>query len=446
MSNIFNKLAADRSLAALTSTAALIPVAGQGAPVAAAVFASEEDAKKKSAPAITDDAVQRTVNAEGRAEVLVDEHGLPVRGASVLLDSVFSQSSRMETGLWDLADALGLPGITVATPEESTIHDLVGKQFAAVQKKLKSVVPEGDTLRTPEAAADLVFSEMAATLPGVSSWTLSHRHVDAVLRTSRVGGKALETTTEYRKLVTASPRNIAPLLRYAPNAVLFGFWAAALPTGSKLARSVTSSVTGYGASRVAEGSTKSTPLPITSHAEVKMTESGLSAEFTPKTPSDKKLRPSSHGYGSVPSLGGHAVTCSDIISDASVSVGHLRRLFAASPLTSEQSEAALAALVGLGVLGRALVLESGFYRSGCELVYTSHTWTTAANGSQTSLDLPTTSADLIDDVREAVSVAQELGVFGTAEDRITVDLSPAFLKLACMSYIEQILKRDAEGE
>lgn len=445
MSNIFTELAADRSLAAITSTASMIPVAGPGAPVAAAVFAPEEKGPFKGGPAITEDAVQRTVNSEGRAEVLVDGSGLPVRGSSVLLDSVFSQSSRMETALWDYADFLGLPGITMATPAESETRDLVETQFSAVKKALGAVIPDDDTLRTPEAAADMVAAELAATLPGVSSWTLSHRHVDAVLRTARLGGKALETTAEYRKLVSASPRNIAPLLRYAPNAVIFGFWAAALPTGSKLARSVTSSVTGYGASRVLEGSTKSTPLPVTSHAEVKMTKEGLAAKFTPKAPAEK-LRPSSHGYGAVPSFGGHAVTCSDIISDSAVSVGHMRRLFAASPLNREQSEAALAAMIGLGVLGRALVLESGFYRSGCELVYTSHTWSQAANGGQRDLDIPASSEDLIDDVRDAVAAAQALGAFGTAEDRLNVDISPTFHKLACMSYIEQVLKRDAEGE
>lgn len=443
--NLFDKLTADKHLAAITSVSEMEPVTGPGSPVAAAVFAAESS-KDPSSPAITENAVQRRVTDAG-AEVVVDADGLPVRGSSVLIDSVFSQASRMESALWSHADYLGLPGIVFTTPSREDVESAVlGDKgaYATVQKSLKidpSGLPEA---RTAQAAADLVYAELASITPEVSSWTLSHRGVDGMIRSSVLpDGSSVMDHPRYQALISASQRNIAPLLELSPNAALFGFWAAALPSGSKLSRSVAATVTGYDAVRVQEGTTKTSPVPMSAHIEVKDIDDADSLQLKPKP----KTRPSNHGLGSVPSLGGHAVSCSTIISTASVSVGHLRRLLTASSLTPEQSSAALSALVGLGILGRTLVLEDGFYRSGCDLVDTRSLWSVVSRGGSSVIDsVPESSEDLLGEVKAAIEAAQKLGAFGTVEDRIEVTYSPSVLKMTAMSFCEQVLKGDEKEE
>lgn len=425
----------------LSATAELTPTAGEGAPVAPPTFAAGKGpGSHPGGPAITENTIQRFVDSSGIPQVRrAPTTGAPLLGSSVLMDSVFSQSTRGESALWNLRDELDLPGIVFNKPEDSDIEEAVSKQYDKVTGGKSKTTP----VQNPDAAVKLVAEEMKAVIPSMSSWTLSHRHVDGVIRSAVTdGGKTIwhDGGELYDRLVAAGPQALIDLLHLSPNSVLFGFWASSLPVRHRLARSFTSTVTGYGAHRMAGGALKATPFDISSHLEI--SDSG-EVKYTAK-PNDKR-RPSNWGLGAVPAGGSNLVTCDSIIGDAAVAVGQLRRILHNSNLTDEQSDKAAVALTGLGMLAHNLVLEDGFYRSGCDLVDQRTTWRSVHRGRTEQFNVPDTGT-LIEVVREALADARSVNALGSASDRVTLDLGPTMLEAVVASYIEQMVKKAEAGD
>lgn len=421
----------------IAATSDMIPTAGEGTPVAPAVFAKGDN--HPGGPAITRDAAQRYVNDAGEGVVRRDDSGAPILGNTVMIDSVFSQNTHNETHLWELRapEYLDLPGIIFNTPVRADIEASVAKHYPKIAAKSSSKV------QTVESATEMIVGELETVVPTMSSWTLAHRHVDGAIRSSvDADGNTLwhDGGEVYTRLQNASPSHLSDLLKFSPNAVLFGFWAAAMPVRHRLARNINSTVTGYGATRLTGGSVKSTPIDISSHLEI-----DTKGAVTYKEKSDEKKRPSTWGLGAVPSTGTHLVTCDTIIADTYVSVAQLRRVLRSSDLTDEQADAATVALASLGILAHTMTLESGFYRSGCDLVDRSTTWRSVHRGGDTILDIPMDSAALIPVVREALGDARALGVIGTSTESITVDMGQTMLDAVVCSSIEQLVKR-SEGE
>ena len=433
---------------ALSGTSDLVPTTGEGSPISPATFAATKDGPFKGGPAITDNVPQRTVDPEtGLATVLRDPMtNAPITGTSAPVDTVFAQSTRGENNLWDLAapDKLDLPGITFNVPDEGTIS-------AAVKKNYNSVIGSKNAtpVQTLEAATEIVTNELKAIVPTMSSWTLSHRHVDGVIRSATdADGNVIwhDGGDVYNKLAAAGPRNLRDLLLFSPNSVLFGYWASTLPIRHRLARNFSSTVTGYGARRLLGGSTKSTPFDISSHLEVN--ESG-NVSYKGKGTVAEKLRPSNWGLGAVPTSGAtNQIVCDSIIGDVTVSTAQLRRVLHGSvDLSDEQADSATIALTALGLLAHTLILENGFYRSGCDLIDRSTVWRALNRGGATDLiELPTTSAELIPVVREALDSARKVGAFGSADNRIAVDMGPTMLNAVAASYLEQLVKKAEAGE
>ncbi|WP_291473970.1 type I-U CRISPR-associated protein Cas7 [Corynebacterium sp.] len=430
----------------LSGTSDLIPTTGEGSPVSPATFAAAKDGSFKGGPAITDNIPQRIVDpATGLATVLRDPAtNAPITGTSAPVDTVFAQSTRGENSLWDLADVLDLPGITFNTPAKETIDDAVKKNYTSVIGK-KTATP----VQTLEAATRIVTDEIEAIVPTMSSWTLSHRHVDGVIRSATdADGNVIwhDGGEVYNKLAAAGPRNLRGLLFFSPNSILFGYWASTLPIRHRLARNFTSTVTGYGARRLLGGSTKATPFDISSRLEVR--DTGDVRYLDGKTISEK-LRPSNWGLGAVPTSGAtNQIVCDTIIGDAAVATAQLRRVLRGSTdLTDEQADAATVALTALGLLAHILILENGFYRSGCDLIDRSTVWHSLNRGGASEvIDLPATSAEMIPVVKEALDAARSVDAFGSATDRIAVDMGPTMLNAVAASYLEQLVKKAEAGE
>lgn len=430
-----------RNSVTLSATADLTPTAGEGAPIAPPTFASGSGpGSHPGGPAITENTIQRFVDDEGTPQVRRDlSTGAPLLGNSVLVDTVFSQSTRGESALWNLRDKLDLPGIVFNTPEDSAIEEAVAKQYGKVAGGKNKTTP----VQNPEAAVKLITNEMKAVIPSMSSWTLAHRHVDGVIRSASTdGGKTVwhDGGELYDRLVAAGPQALLDLLHLSPNSVLFGFWASSMPVRHRLARSFTSTVTGYGAHRMTGGALKATPFDITSHLEI--SDAG-DVKYTEKP--NEKRRPSNWGLGAVPASGSNLVTCDAIIGDAAVTVGQLRRVLHNSDLTDDQADKATIALTGLGMLAHNLVLEDGFYRSGCDLVDQRTTWRSIHRGRTEQFNVPDTQ-ELIGVVRESLDAARSVDAFGSASDRIKLDLGPTMLEAVVASYIEQMVKNVEEGD
>ena len=431
-------LTSDRSILALTSVSDLIPIGGEGTQFCPPTFAESKDNAFPEGIAMTENTPQLAYDSDaGTTRVITDERGIAVPGTSVIVDTVGSQATRAETALWNLRDELDLPGIVFRVPEKGRIR-------SAVDAKLKGDKTAAARI-TPSVAAEAIARVVAAETPNLSSWTTPHRHVDGLIRLGEQNGKTVwrDDNDLYRRIIASGPGNLGELLRLSPNSVLFGFWGSiGMPIRYRLARSFTQEVTGYGAQKIYLPATKSTPFEFNN--DVLSNDKGEVKGVAKSTGPWKK--PSELGLGSVPAGRANAATCTSIIGRGDVSLAHLRNVLRRDKgLTAEQQTAALDALVALAVLGRVLVLEDGFYRSGCTLVDRDTSWTAQARGrGAVKVDLPQDVDTALELAQEAFAHAAGVGAWGTAADREELDISDRVLGVTVTSYIEQMTKEKAE--
>lgn len=429
--NDLTELATSPRIAGIVSTAPMTPLSGPGTPILPSTFI---DGKL----GITPSAVHRTFDpATGTAALATDADGAPRHSASVVIDSVPAEASRTESALWELRDELSLPGIVVSGASDTVADAAFNKAWAAKTKNATVALPDVDEVR------ELVHRELASTGDRVSSWTLPHRHVDNNIRQAYDPARGVPVWTPstaveslYARITSAGPRNLRDLLRLSPNSVLWGYWLSSGAVAQhKLARSMSSEIVGHGASKHVTGAIKGTPWIASSNV---LTDASGGLKIGKE---DKKFaKPSTLGLGSVP-VGlekSRLVTCEDILSTAQVSASHLRRVLSTGGLVGEGLDAAVTALTALALLGRTLVLEDTFIRSECDLIPTAKVWTamTVDAGVET-LDVPTTSRELLPVVKDAVTRAQELDVFGT--ERTHVELDDRMYTIYATSYILRLI-------
>lgn len=442
------KLANDRDAAALLNDIVFEPTTGVGSPISPVTYAASapRGRQHEAGPAFTDYTVIRTAGPDGFHQVVVSDDG-PTIGSSVIIDSIGSQARRDQNALWAQRDILNLPGICLdAASEES--QKLVEQVF---MEQLKAIKGADKAALENRAMAYLPNFLETYKNGDPSSWTFPHGHADAWLRTAidpQTGKPVWAGGDLYEKIISAGPTNVTPLMLLSPNSLLYGFWLSiGTPIAHKQARSISSEIIGYRAKRMWRSATKGSPYQTSNRSQITVDQAtgtinlkdGLAAK-----PVDKQS-PSNAGFGMIPtSWTDKAVACVDVLGTSTVSFAGLRSAVAQdSSLDQEKRDAIVAALVALGIYGRALTATDGFLRSGCDLLEVSNTWGIRRRGNSGAqkIEIPKSTSDLLPVVNETLDHARNLGVFGSAEDRIYLTPSREGIALTAQALFAQSLAK-----
>jgi CRISPR-associated protein Csb1 len=365
----------------------LDPLGGAGAPVKPAVYAGGQYQLDQRWVAEGDDV--RSVQA-------------------IVIDNVPSQANRLEAALMRLAGPVGLPQF---------ILDLSDCQH------LPPHIPSS-----------------------LSSFQFPHRNADAYLRDSLLDGVPFLKSAVGAAVFAATPARADDLVRYMPQALLFGFWQSHLGkkgAQTKLARAWTSEIVGFepGSTDTRRLGVKGDPLNLSIDQAVSFDSDDLRewelVEGKTKAGSKSKDSLAEVGHGQVPVTGPDAplgaVSFRRIEQLATVSFAQLRNVHASTP---EASSAMRALLVAMGVLAHAAAFGSGFtLRSGADLVRTGSIWTWKGEVSDDDIDVPTvTEAKSLfsDAVAQAEAAGLPVGDWGG--DPIELKPNAALSKVLAQTF------------
>lgn len=248
----------------------------------------------------------------------------------------------------------------------------------------------------------------------VSSLRFPHRNADAYLRDSQLDGVDFRKTDVGRAVFDATADSADALMRWFPQALLFGFWQSHLGkkgSQAKLARSWVSEIVGLNpaAKEVRTLGVKGDPLNLSAPGSVVYDENAAESwELVDKG----KKNLSDIGHGQVPFSDDDAalsgVSFEEIVQRSSVSFASLRRVH-----TSMGSGYARAVLVALGLVAHLGAFGRSFsLRSGAELRPVSSTWTwLGASGDEDldPLDPEEATALFLDVVRAAREAGAPVG-------------------------------------
>lgn len=324
-----------------TITTALAPLGGVGTPIAPPTYDGGQHAVSRGTPILT---------PTGQVDTHAD--GTPRRGDAVVVNSVAAEahavSAAMRAGIERITGQRA-PGIYVDAAAVS------GERIDAAAEAAARSSDNRTGLTDEEVAAEL---RMALDDLDISTWTASHRHADALIR-SAIGesGKQVwggDPLGEVLRSLRAEDGDT--LVRTLPNAAALGFWLSARsPRRHRLARSLTGQVIGYGVSAHRTGYGKSDALgAVPNTAKVAVDGEGFHY--------GKGDKPSVAGFGTLthePET--TAFTAETILRTATVSV----RAMHAQITASDESLAMLADLSLMAALDSA---DGAFYRSGTDLI------------------------------------------------------------------------------
>ncbi len=345
-----------KNYAAITYVGDMVPTAGRGAPIAPPTYIANSDgsvfARSEAQPVPTPESSYREFAKD-------PDSGALVLRPSVVVNSQGAEATRIETAIIENEDLLGvkLPGIFL--DHEKTSDEKLLEVATNALKKWKEPAPYDAKFLAEMLRDDLRQAE-------ASTWVASHRHADAYIRHSEIGGKQIwaDPDSEVYKIITNASADRADLLfRYFPNSALFGFWLSSVaPRRHKLARSLSSVMTGYDAHDIAYGATKGDVLGgIASEAKLQLDEKTLELR------EGGKRSPSEFGLGLVPNAPTtKAFSCGSILRQSSVSLSNLRHLKV--PGNREASRLIADVLAWLGIFGLLVTQDDNFLRSGCDLV------------------------------------------------------------------------------
>lgn len=402
-----------------------VPAEGHGASISPATYAGDEKAGRPAGAAWTESTPMRTLDAEGN--IVLGESK-----SSVIIDSQASQTTRAENSLWELRDELSLPGIVVSEPETDVLKDVFEAAFARAVKAGKiSANYDKETLMA-DYLTRLNFKSSS-----ISSWTLPHRHIDGLIRiatTDSSGNTSKEVWKEkgelYNKLISASPQQLKTLMTLSPNSLLYGFWlSSGAPLLHKVARSYSYDISGYGANKISYGSTKMSTLPTDASLRYVENKEGELVE------GNSGKRASEMLLGSVPSFSTKNVTAESILGSGAITSGALwANVNKDSSVGMEQKEAAFDALMHLGILGSMATLQQWDLRSGTSLIPEHTFFTEITPQGQKSLDFGTFDEFKLETLG-AIQRAQELEIFGTAEDREVVYAGKSLATVSASAFL-----------
>lgn len=366
---------ADESAAGgIVITRQLEPLAGPGAPVKPAVY---EGGRYQ---------LDKRWFGEGEKQGIVDV---------VVIDSVPSEANHLEAALLARREELGLPEIRL----------------------------------------DLSGMNLPAHLPkSISSFQFPHRNADAYLRDSDLEGVKFPQTELGRSIFEATALDPAALLKWMPQALLYGFWQSHLGKKrqqTKLARSWTSEVVGYSPASLDTKikATKGDPLNLTISEAIKFGEHGADdlLDWSIGTQAKKGNKSgdsmSELGHGQVVDDKNPAgISFDRIVQQATGSIAGLRRIHADSP---DGSAAARALLLAIGLLAHVNAFGRPFsLRSGCDLRCVTETWRWLGEETDEEAD-PLDSHAAAELVSECAQRAQRLGLpVGTDWPTTPLELKP----------------------
>ncbi|MGH9153228.1 MAG: type I-G CRISPR-associated RAMP protein Csb1/Cas7g [Acidimicrobiales bacterium] len=281
--------------------------------------------------------------------------------------------------------------------------------------------PRRRGLGLPSLVLDLSGFTLPEHLPAsISVFRFAHRHADAYLRDAELDGAKFLTTPIGRALVQGTDVNAGPLLQWAPQSLLYGFWQSHLGkkgSQAKLARSWVSEIIGWEPATL-ETTTlgvKGDPLNLSTSDKVLYDENdptgwtlaeGEKKAAAAKGKKQEKL--SEIGHGQVPTESGLAPLSFRRISQrATVSFAGLRRLHFG---TADRNAAGRAVLVALGLVAHTAAFGRSFsLRSGCDLRAVSQAWTWLGSASDEAVD-PVSPAGARALFAEVVAAAEAAGL------------------------------------
>lgn len=352
-----------KDLAAITYVGDLIPTSGRGTPIAPPTYISPQ----KNGPAEFARAEKHPVPVSAAESDYFEFAKDPKTGAlilspAVVVNSLGAEATRIESAIIENEKLLGvkLPGIFLDHKKSS---DKLLLDIA--DKTIKNT--KGKTQYTAELLAATLRDDLVQA--NSSTWTTAHRHADTYIRHSVIDGKQIwsDPASDVYKIIASASANRADLLfRYFPNSALLGFWLSSVaPRRHKLARSLSSIITGYDAHDVTYGATKGDVLGgITNLALLTRNPATLELQEG-KSTNDHK--PSAVGLGQVPNTPTtKAFTCGSILRQSSISMTNLRHLVI--PNDKNASYLVADVLAWLGIFGLLITEHEGFLRSGCDLV------------------------------------------------------------------------------
>lgn len=269
----------------------------------------------------------------------------------VLLDSVQSQANRMEEALQRLwrTEQIALPVITIN------------------------------------------FDAKYPDLNAITSLTAPHRIADALLRDSMLENTLFRHSGLGKRFISSTLADVSGLFQTCPTALLFGLWDSTGPTGTglRIARNLTSEITGVGAIRGKKTASRIDPAGIEKASGVLYLAKDADEQWTldqskavlkeKKKSSDpdeyvlykKEGKPSSAIHGNVaPSLDPFAggVTMDHANQIVVLSLSGLRRLaFGSNSEEDDQKARAVLAALGLVAVLAAVENPGYFLRSRCQL-------------------------------------------------------------------------------
>ena len=308
----------------------LIPLGGEGTPIAPPTY--------------------------GEGKFAVSDNG------SVVINATAAEAHDVSLTMKKILDDVcpgGAPGIYVGAPADGLVEEFANSTTA--KNSVKDTILEDDVegiVNEIQYAIDQALSG-----DGLSTWTVSHRQADSIIRYSidPDTGRQLWAGGEIGSLVRNSG-NGDDMARNFPNSALLGMWLSSRsPRPVKIARSIASQVVGYDAQEIVTGASKIDPfggiptsnMLVGGNFELSIDDKG------------KGQKPSEVGFGSIPgTVKTTHFVCDDIVRNATFST---RALKSATNLSDEIREV----IEALGVVSLCS-MDGGFYRSGTDLIPVSH--------------------------------------------------------------------------
>lgn len=407
------------------------PAEGPGARISPSTYAEDAKQGHPAGPAFSPSTPIRTLDEKGN--VILGEDAM-----SVVIDSLQSQITRTENALWDLRDELDLSGIVIREGDENIIKNEVEKKLKA--KKLDKDFSVEDIYNHYKENVNLHDDFL-------SSWTVSHRHVDGNIRLASIdpeGKKEMWKSKNmdglYGRISRTSSSNMKELLTLSPNLALYGFWlSSGALTRHRESRNYGYEINAYDAHRVYYGATKLSHLPTSSQTQYKRDADGVFRE------AKKGIKPSEALLGSVPAFSTSTVTARNILGTGSLKAGKLwSTLGKDHHITREQREAAFDALMSLAMLGASLAADVWTLRSGCTLI-PEESFVTEIAGAHKTRHLDTLDTEvLLDQAKEDIIKAQKVDIFGGAKDREVLYFSPSLASISLDAFLSEATKAESK--
>ena len=398
------------------------PVQGSGARISPATYAGDSSKGILPGPAFSENIPHATLTEDGDIKT-----GQPTR--AVIIDSIWSQSTRAENALWELRKELSLPGIVLREGDPSLIDKNVN-------------------LKKTDSSNIEYFKQSMKLADESSSWNFPHRHVDGIVRWASLtpDGKTpvwnpagKEPTELQERIFKASPQNVNLLLNMSPNSIIYGYWlSTGAPINHKIPRSYSHEIVGYGVNKVSYGATKISQIPTSAQSKTTIIDYATGKEVE-KKPSEMLL-------GSVPAYSTANVTAETILGRGSILLGQLRSVLRQDKsMSKKEQELAFQALAHLALLGHLQQQQDWTLRSECTLIPDKMFWALKEPGKAFErIEIPSVQ-ELLQDTIVAVSEAQSAGVFGTESDIVNIYSSKELIDVAVKGFIPETSNKDSNG-